>query len=222
MEQQQQQKMITLANDLPNSQVNQFPYEQGFEEKFLVNQEFAECYTCPICQEIPRHPVLLRQCRHFFCEACIEQQNKIAIKDGNVHMGHLICAVCKTKNYTSQTMPFEDFYTVVKKGYHLVKIRCPLGCNFIGDPLEMDDHESFECELREVVCPSPGCGVKMSYKRMQDEHIQVCPNLLVHCRTCLLPVKRARLESHNCIKRMAIALLGIILILVSCVTFISP
>ena len=120
----------------------------------------------------------------------------------------MVCAVCKKNAFIEQMVPLERSCPVIKKGYHLVKLNCPLGCSFIGDPLEMDEDETFDCEMREVVCPSPGCGLKMPYKKMKEDHIQSCPKVMIHCNTCLFPVKRARLESHNCVKRMAIAMQG--------------
>ena len=205
----EQNHLVTLPVGIPNSQVNKFPYEQGFDEKLLLNSEQADCYQCAICQGIPRHPVLLHPCMHFFCEACIERQAETGPPENFHKFPFVVCAVCKKNSFIEQIIPLERSCPLIKKGYHLVKLNCPLGCGFIGDPLEMDEHETFDCELREVVCPSPGCGVKMTYKQMNDEHIQSCPKVLIHCNTCLLPVKRARLSSHNCVKRMAIAMLGL-------------
>ena len=149
-----------LPADLPNWKLNEYDYEQGFDEQFLVNAEYAECYSCPICHGIPRNPVIIKLCRHFFCECCINKQflpvNYVA-DDPDV----IQCAVCKGHFQQSIVLSFERFYTAMKKAYHLVRLRCPNGCPFIGDPQEMDRHQSFQCDQREVCCPSKGCEVKM-------------------------------------------------------------
>ena len=197
------QEQVTLPNVLPNIQMNELEYEQGFDEKSLVNPEYADIFICAICRGIPRQPVCMKDCGHMFCETCIQQQ----VTTEASYNGKLRCALCKRESRVVETVPFKEFCPSLKKVFRLAKLRCPLGCEFIGDPQEMDEHETFRCERRVVCCPSAGCPVKASYKEM-TEHIQSCPNLMINCRRCRLPVKRARLESHDCLKRMALALMG--------------
>ena len=42
-----------LPADLPNTKLNDYNYEQGFDEQLLINSEFADCFSCPICQWNP-------------------------------------------------------------------------------------------------------------------------------------------------------------------------
>ena len=67
-----------LPAEMPNSKLNEYTYEQGFEEQLLINSEFANCFCCPICQGIPRNPVVISLCGHFLCESCIQKQLEAA------------------------------------------------------------------------------------------------------------------------------------------------
>ena len=198
-----------LPADLPNSKINEYDYEQGFDDSLLLNSEYADCYSCPICHGIPRSPVIIKLCGHLFCECCILKQLEAPkIKDED-ECDVIQCALCKGHFQENQLLPFENFYTAVKKAYHLVRLRCPYGCLFNGDPQEMDRHQSFQCDLREVCCPSKGCEKQMPFHQLRDEHIAICPKLMIYCESCLLPVTREHLKDHNCKERMAAAIKGI-------------
>ncbi len=197
-----------LPADLPNKKLNEYDYEQGFDEELLLNSEYAECYSCPICHGIPRSPVIITLCGHFFCECCIQKQF-LPINYVDDDPDVIQCAVCKGHFQQSYVLPFEKFNTAMKKAYHLVRLRCPSGCAFIGDPQEMDQHQSFQCDLREVRCPSNGCDVTLPFHQLRDEHVAMCPKLMIYCESCLLPVKREQLKDHNCKERMAAAIKGI-------------
>jgi len=198
-----------LPADLPNSKLNDYNYEQGFDEQLLINSEFADCFSCPICHGIPRNPVIIKHCGHLFCECCLEKQASSDTPQFPDVPGWLKCAVCKLQFIPSTLIPFEHFHPPMKKAYHLVRLRCPSGCPFIGDPQEMDRHQSFQCDLREVRCPSIACEVHMPFHQLRDEHVALCPKLMIYCESCLLPVKREQLKEHNCKERMAAAIKGI-------------
>ena len=198
-----------LPPDLPNCKLNDYDYEQGFDESLLLNSEYADCFSCPICHGIPRNPVLIKPCNHFFCECCVEKQQAAVNADYHERSGWLQCAVCKTEFHPSNSIPFEKFIPALKKVYHLMRLRCPNGCNFIGDPQEMDKHQSFQCDIREVTCPSLGCQRTMPFHQLRDKHVAVCSRLMIYCQSCLLPVKREQLPGHNCKDRMALAIKGI-------------
>ena len=197
-----------LPTDLPNNELNDYSYQQGFDEQLLINSEYADCFSCPICHGIPRNPVIIKHCGHFFCECCVEKQQASVNADYHEIQGWLQCAVCKKEFHPHDSLPFEKTITSFKKVYHLVRLRCPYGCNFIGDPQEMDRHQSFQCELREVNCPSVGCKMALPFHQLRDEHVAVCPKLMIYCQSCLLPVKREQVPQHNCKERMAIAIKG--------------
>jgi len=198
-----------LPADLPNTKLNDYNYEQGFDEQLLINSEFADCFSCPICHGIPRNPIELTLCGHFFCECCIDKQFTSLPYYHEDEYPTINCAVCKTPFHQLHALPFERFHAPMKKAYHLVRLRCPSGCPFIGDPQEMDRHQSFQCDLREVRCPSIGCEVTMPFHQLRDEHVALCPKLMIYCDSCLLPVKREQLKEHNCKERMAAAIKGI-------------
>ena len=198
-----------LPADLPNSKLNDYNYEQGFDEQLLVNSEYADCFSCPICHGIPRTPVIIKLWGHLNWERCVQKQFEAAKFEDYVERDVIQCAVCKGHFQEMSVLPFEYFYTAVKKAYHLVRLRCPNGCPFIGDPQEMDRHQSFQCDQREVCCPSKGCEVTMPFHQLRDEHVAICPKLMIYCDSCLLPVTREQLKDHNCKERMAAAIKGI-------------
>ena len=123
-----------LPADLPNSKLNDYNYEQGFDEHLLLNSEYADCFSCPICHGIPRSPVIIMLCGHLFCECCVEKQFEAAKLQDYDERDVNQCAVCKGHFQKMSVLPFEYFYTALKKAYHLVRLRCPNGCAFIGDP----------------------------------------------------------------------------------------
>ena len=153
--------------------------------------------------------MIIKLCGHLFCECCIAKQIEAYKLEEDEECAVLQCAVCKGHFQESHVLPFEKFYTAVKKAYHLVRLHCPYGCLFIGDPQEMDIHESFQCDQREVCCPSKGCEMKMPFHQLRDEHVSICPKVMIYCHSCLLPVTREHLKDHNCKERMAAAIKGI-------------
>ena len=82
-----------LPSDLPNIELNEYSYEQGFDEKLLVNSEFAECFSCPIYQGIPRSPVIINLCGHLFSECCIVKQFEAAKLEAEEEGDVIQCAV---------------------------------------------------------------------------------------------------------------------------------
>ena len=202
---------LPIPNDLPNNQIGELSYEQGYDEKLLVEASYADCFLCPICHGIPRQPVSLKTCGHFFCECCIDQVMQLKRKQHPDACSRSLmseCAVCKKPFSSTCPIPFEELSIALKKMYHLVKLHCPYGCNFIGDPREMDEHQSFQCEFREVTCPSVRCGEKMTFQKLRDDHLAKCTRLMVYCDRCNLAVSRKWLENHDCMRRMARAMFG--------------
>ena len=94
-----------LPADLPNCKLNDYSYEQGFDESLLLNSEYAECYSCPICQGIPRNPVVISLCGHFFCESCIQKQLEAAKYEEDDEVDLSKCAVCKGHFQRSYVRP---------------------------------------------------------------------------------------------------------------------
>ena len=203
-----------IPSDLPNVKLGAYTYEQGFEEKLLINSEYADCFQCAICQCIPRQPVSIKQCGHCFCECCIEKQLDSQSKQSTGYSGHhvkLNCQICKVSYTGKDLTPFEQLPVPLRKAYRLMKLKCPYGCPFTGDPQKMDEHQGYDCELREVKCPSIGCEVILPFHLLRDQHIAPCDMLMIYCTKCFLPVKREMILEHNCMERLARALLGILI-----------
>ena len=192
---------------MPNVSVGDLDYEQGFDETLLQNPEFADAFSCPICIGIPRNPIYLKKCQHFFCECCIlNHYNTSAKISPNSILKSAECPCCIGWFLRSDVIPFEEFNYAMKKVYHLLRLKCPNGCVFIGDPQEMDDHQSYVCEKRIVNCPNPECQEKMTYEKLVQEHFLNCPKRLIFCKGCLLPVPLQMETTHDCKERMATAM----------------
>ena len=198
--------LIALRN-MPNVSVGDLDYEQGFDEALLQNPDFADAFSCPICIGIPRHPIYLAKCQHFFCECCIQNHfNTSARIPPTSLLKSAECPCCTAWFLRSEAIPFEQFNFAMKKVYHLVKVKCPYGCAFIGDPQEMDDHQSYVCENRIIKCPNPGCDEKMTYEILVRDHFLTCPKRMIFCKGCLLPVPIQLETIHNCKERMVTAM----------------
>ena len=89
-------------------------------------------FQCGVCLSLPRDPMRL-SCRHLICSECLR---KLAEKR---------CPHCRTPfenaHKLASTHPgFEDFLA------H--RVRCRLNgreCGFVGDPVEVDDHQHGDC-----------------------------------------------------------------------------
>ena len=198
---------LSILRNMPNVSVGDLDYEQGFDEALLQNPEFADAFSCPIWIGIPRHPIYLSKCQHFFCECCIQNH---FITSARIPTNSLLksaeCPCCNKWFLKSEAIPFEEFNYAMKKVYHLVRLRCPNGCGFLADPLEMDDHQSYACGKRIVHCPNPGCEETMEHEKLVNEHFLTCPKRMIFCKGCLLPVPIQLETMHNCKERMVNAM----------------
>ena len=120
-----------LPADLANSKLNDYNYEQGFDEQLLINSEFADCFSCPICHGIPRSPVIISLCGHFFCEGFIQKQLEAAKFEEDDEVDLSKCAVCKGHFQRSYVLPFEKFNTAMKKAYQLFASDVLLGVRLL-------------------------------------------------------------------------------------------
>ena len=109
-----------------------------------------------------------------------------------------------------RTCSDEKFCIPSKKAFNLIQLKCPNGCSYIGSQLDMDEHQSYECEKRTVLCPNRDCKEKMEFKKLFEEHIMACDKLRIYCKSCFLPKAKADVKYHDCKERLARAIVGMI------------
>ncbi len=193
---------------LRNIHLKDDDYETGFDQGLIDNWDIAVAFQCSICLSIPRHPIYLDQCGHWFCEICIEkhyQINKAMNYDGEYVAK---CPLCQNDNCYKlfNTTCFEAFSIPLQRLYRAIRVKCPYGCEKTGHPLEMDQHQTFECKKRMVACPNPQCTVEDIFERLETDHFPICPHRNIYCCLCQLPVTESERASHSCVLRQALAL----------------
>ena len=200
---------LKLPHDYPNADINLAGYDSGFEESQAVVAGTNGSFICTICLGIPRRPVILPRCGHLFCQACIEkasQSKKVEIF-GKEYSSNT-CPNCKSSFSQTDTKEFEAQDPWAQRVFKSLQLICLYQCGFKGNSFEMDPHQSFQCLKRRVKCPGEDCGLMMDFDKLRDEHIKTCPKVLIYCNQCMLPVRREKLDSHDCLDRMAQALKG--------------
>ena len=179
---------------------------KGKEYLFAEERRNLEALQCPVCFEIVLKPVQT-SCGHLFCEKCVR--------------GVAVCPACR-EQFTSVPDHFNN------RRVMSLRVKCPFtanGCKWVGDLGDVGDHEAVWCKFqakscqycgfttvqKEIfrnhlkicdshtfLCPN-GCGAAPS-RRGLDQHLEECPEQLVHCRFSILgcgaELPRKKMESH--------------------------
>ena len=187
-------------------------FETGYSPDLLQSQPVStDLFYCVVCKSLPRHPVMNAQCRHLLCAYCAMQLVKTSGKPVSAKFSRrkMKCPVCR------QDFNFRDFTTHIQFNYwdnalfNEIKIRCSNSCGFQAELLKMDEHECFSCPKRIISCPHKSCKEEGTAEKI-EEHFPLCPNRQVFCKSCEMSVYLSEIEQHNCIKRLRIAIEGII------------
>lgn len=64
---------------------------------------------------------------------------------------------------------------------------------------ELLKHLSNECEEIPMVCPNH-CSATFARSKWEEHFEQICPNITYPCPKCDKKLKKADIETHNCIK----------------------
>ena len=177
--------------------------EYLFVEEIKKNLETLQC---PVCLEIVLEPVQT-SCGHLFCEKCVR--------------GVTRCPACR-EQFTSMPDHFNNRRVLS------LMVKCPFtenGCKWVGDLGDVGDHEAAWCEFQPKPCPycdftsmqkeklqqhlktcdshtfqcPNGCGAAPS-RRGLDQHLEECPEQLVHCKFSMLgcdaEIPRKAMERH--------------------------
>ena len=188
------------------SQGFSFSYK-GKEYQFVEEtKKNLDALQCPVCFEIVLEPVQT-SCGHLFCKKCVRGVTK--------------CPVCR-EQFTSVPDHFN------KRRVRSLRVKCPFtanGCKWVGDLGDVGDHVAVRCEFqanscqycgfttvqKEIFqnhlkicdshtfrCPN-GCGAAPS-RRGLDQHLEECPEQLVHCKFSMLGcdavLPRKGMENH--------------------------
>ncbi len=200
---------IPLPKFIPNVAINDLDYQSGFDESLCISGPLTNAFLCSLCKGIPRHPVNLENCGHLFCESCIQKHFQITARHGNLELNFgrsAPCANCREPYKLHSLILFNKFSPWAKQVYQSLSLKCPLTCPFIGNPLEMDEHQSFTCPLRNIKCPNINCSEIMTAELLEKEHLRECTHLRIYCYGCKLPVLKSELYTHDCFATLRQAL----------------
>lgn len=164
--------------------------------------------VCPICRNVVEDTVVT-SCAHIFCANCLER----AFEGGRR------CPTCR--NASVKVDRSATMRSYVNRLIARQRIRCPNGCDWVGDMTGMgahadrcpnvdvecpectmrirrrdqEAHSQIECPMRHVVCPRCSESVLLSAFEMHDAVF--CPRLPACCAYCNLEVTNERVSAHE-------------------------
>lgn len=196
--------------ELPNVDVNKIEFETGYEERYVVGGFPSNWFQCSICQGFPRRPATLAKCGHLFCERCLkelyETNSWLHAHATDGFDRTCFCPMCKKEFATYEVFVFEAFQQWAKCLFLSISIRCPYECGFVGNALQVDEHQVRHCKNRIVACPHLDCPIKLQADKM-EKHFQECDFRRVFCSKCKLAVLATLERTHNCVDTLQAALI---------------
>lgn len=139
----------------------------GYEYDFVGD---VKDFECPLCLHVTREPHLTSCCGQHFCGSCIKR----IISDRKP------CPFCKERRFTVLLDKKQ------KRKVLELTIKCresKRGCNWTGQPGNVNAHLSDECDYVDVDCPN-NCGTKLRRRRLEEHRTQVCPKRRFTCEHC--------------------------------------
>ncbi len=187
--------------NLMTSRVNSPDYETGYCKDNCVEVIDSDFMFCPICKGVPRSPIFLPECGHMFCDWCLNidfyglDKNQIRTSS-SIGKACPLCSTYYTLAELKELMQCELWTIYVFKS---IKVKCSNGCDIKPNcPLEMDEHESFRCDLRLLRCPNLGCQVEQPAYMLEAFHFKNCEFYHLYCTKCHLPVRECCMTQHVC------------------------
>ena len=151
-----------------------------------INSSF---YLCPICLLVARDPIVVSCCKHWYCCGCYMAYL--------ASVGPKNCAVCRSTNFTTNNKtPFARSIL-----YGTLQVKCRYACNTTGKITDIEKHEIFDCNQREIQCPCPSCPENGKAADILV-HLPNCQYLTQYCLNCNLPVQLKKANEHNCITEL--------------------
>ena len=198
-----------FPKSIPSTAIGELDFEVGFALENVQGITNDSELLCSICHALPRRPLELR-CGHFFCHTCITQL--IVVSNGArrrlLPSGHqkAACPICRKEFSVLDITDESNFQTTFLRLFNAIRVRCPFGCDYEGDPKTMDKHQRYSCPERPIRCPNYLCPVIGTATVVENGHYADCEYYRLFCPRCTLAVPHDELETHDCVKRQQQAL----------------
>lgn len=173
-------------------------------------------WTCSICLGIPRVPAQITKCGHIGCMSCYLRLLQISgvPRNGREQRVMTCCPLCRVDFGEDNLKVFSSWLPLSKAVFGMVKVRCSLGagsttitCSWNGPIINLLYHETYECPVRQIVCPNAFCMYTDSEAKVK-QHFGTCNYLQVRCDECCLPIQWVSRDTHDCEEALKAALRG--------------
>ena len=194
-----------MPNAIPCVEAGTHEYEMGFPADSAINLEPDSDFLCGICKGVPRNPIELSKCGHFFCNTCILVNLRYRGTYGCGRLSQAPCPLCRILYDATTTRSIDELSSTLRRLYNNIKIKCPFGCEVISHPRQIDEHQLYHCPKRKIHCPNYQCAVILPAAEMET-HYAECERYRTYCPSCFLPVLGSNYSAHNCQTRLMEAL----------------
>jgi hypothetical protein len=224
----------SIAATSPSTSNVQFPeniaatvcYTDSVDMELVVAQpnrlELSETmYTCALCFGISRTPAMIRGCFHVGCYKCLCRHYEMNLKVDPEQSSQVVyaeCPTCRHRFDRIDIIEFPEWTPLSKWAYRSIRVKCSLPgrritniqlrrgeCSHECSIMDLQNHEQFECPLRNVSCPNYGCEFQGTAAETRS-HFYTCDKLARYCETCCLPVLVSESKGHDCISALKGAL----------------
>jgi len=181
-----------------------------FESGFPTDQDSAA--LCPICFGVPRYPLETPDCGHFICAGCLQRHIELngQPQGGPLQTRVFRCPYCATAHASftlADFIPYDNFSSGTKLMWRSIQVSCRKKCGYVGDIIQVDEHEVYQCLKRQVQCTNFGCLECVEFQQLQT-HLSVCNLHYRPCINCGLLVNETSIENHVCLEALKTALVG--------------
>ena len=150
----------------------------GYDYDFV--EDLGQKYTCLVCQNVVRDPMLTDCCGQHYCQSCLEQCNRSS------------CPHCRKKNY--RTMLDQPLQREIRELRIYCTNRSNRNCLWEGEVGKLPQHLESSCPQRESVCKY--CGER--YAGSKDAHMTTCAECTTRCPNgCGKQMKGKEIERHR-------------------------
>lgn len=208
--------MPKFPEDIRARNVNKSSLETSLAVSTPPDEISSNLWTCPICLGIPRIPAQINKCGHIGCMSCYLQLLQISgvTRNGREQRVTACCPLCRADFGEDNLKVYSSWLPLYKAVFGMVKVRCSLGagsttltCSWIGPIINLLYHETYECPVRQIVCPNALCIFTDSEADVK-QHFGTCNYLQVRCDECCLPIKWVSRDTHECEEALKAALRG--------------
>ncbi len=184
-------------------------------------------WTCAVCFNVPRYPVMLKQCGHVGCAGCMHRlySRRFAVVDSQKRLPDSTCPYCRRSFLMADIIPYSRWEVLSKGAFDSVEVSCSNSdeavetedegmvaaedtCDFVGSMEELKGHQLKSCKNRIVKCPNSGCTFPASKFSAVAEHFKECDKLVTYCHKCNLPTPWTTRGVHDCVASLRGTLFG--------------